>query len=129
MVASSPFREDTAALGDHTLLTAPEQIEKMQPGFYLPVLLDHRGLRVAYPVQESTTSPRLACFVKRVSDTGQITDAAATLRGVMLMLSESNLIVIALPNALLPDVQSAFQRTVPLNDMAMLRNHDCQHCS
>ena len=41
-------------------LAAPEQIEKMQPGFYLPVLLDHKVLQVACPVQGSTTWRRLA---------------------------------------------------------------------
>lgn len=46
-----------------TQLTAPEQIEKMQPGFYLPVLLDHKVPQAAYPVQGSTTWPRLALFV------------------------------------------------------------------
>ena len=100
MVVSSPFRENIAAL--LLTLTAPEQIEKMQLGFYLPFLLDHRGLQVAYPVQESTTWPRLACFVKRVSDSGEITDAAATLLGVILMVPKRDVVVIALPNALCP---------------------------
>ena len=81
----------------------------MQPGFYLPILLDHKGLRVAYPVQESTTWPRLACFVKRVSGSGQGTDVAA-----ILMLPERNLAVNALTNALVRGVHSAFpERSAP----------------
>lgn len=105
--------------------TAPEQIEKMQPGFYLPVLLHHRGLQVAYPVQESTTWPRLACFVKRVPEFGQITDAAATLLGAMLMLPERNVVVIVLPDAQVHGMDSERESVILQNDSAMLRNQNC----
>ena len=118
MVALSPFVADVAALVDHTILTAPEQIEKMQPGFYLPILLDHKGLQVAYPVQESTTWPQLACFVKRVSESRQCTDVAA-----ILTLPDRNMAVTALANALVRGVHSALERKL-LNEKAILRNHD-----